>query len=566
MGATADRIEPLITRSLHEIRAILGLDRCVVWQLQGDDSMVTRHVSASADLAPPPVQCVLQDQVPWLWSRLFAGQDVCSHAPEALPPEAAQDLVLLRRMWVGSHLIVPMRAEARVMGAFSCASVHPDFEWADRLRQRLGFVASIFAAALARKESHEALMERLQFEEVLSDLSAALSSVTPDGLHRAVEQMLGRTCRLLRCQLGALLEFTEDGAELNMTHLYFATGTPEVPSESRRVPPWHREQVRRGHILVLRNLPEDLPPEAVGERAWVEHFNVASHVTIPISVRSKVVGAIAVESVGEVRDWSDTLIGRLALVGELIGNALDWQRSEAALQEVRNSLAHVGRVLTVGELTAAIAHELNQPQTAIVSNAYAGKRLLARSAPDLAEIGDILRDVAADAIRAGEIIQRLRDFLRRGTLDVSPLDLGEAVEEVGRLVANEAGLRRVTLEVSVSRPLPLVAGDRVQLQQVLLNLAMNALEALECAADGPRCLAITCGPLDGQVVVTVEDTGPGVPDPGPRIFEAFVTTKRDGMGMGLSIARTIAHAHRGDLELVPRDGAGARFDLRLPCL
>jgi two-component system sensor kinase FixL len=218
----------------------------------------------------------------------------------------------------------------------------------------------------------------------------------------------------------------------------------------------------------------------------------------------------------------------------------------------------------MGEMAAALAHELNQPLTAILSNAHAGERYLAQGAPPLDEIREILQDVVGDARRAGEVIQRLRSLLRKDEARFLPLDVNQVIREMATLVHTDAILRNVVIELELAPDLPTVRGDRVQLQQVLLNLVLNGMEAV--GQDGAaKRIAIRTERAGGEMCVKVRDEGPGIPaDQLSRVFETFYTTKAKGMGMGLPISRSIVEAHGGRIWAENNPDRGATFSFTLP--
>jgi PAS domain S-box-containing protein len=242
------------------------------------------------------------------------------------------------------------------------------------------------------------------------------------------------------------------------------------------------------------------------------------------------------------------------------------KRAEEALQKAQTELAHVTRVTTLGELATSIAHEINQPLAAIVTNGSAGLRWLAGAPPHLDDAREALQCIIDDGQRASAIITRIRALLRNTATEKAWLDLPQLVHEVVRLTQPECVRQGVALHVEVAAALQPVWGDRVQLQQVLLNLVLNALEALAGVTQGPREVVIRARPeAAGTVRVAVEDTGVGMaPEQLDQIFTAFYTTKAQGLGMGLAISRTIVEQHGGRLWAVPHAGPGAivQFTLR----
>jgi PAS domain S-box-containing protein len=235
------------------------------------------------------------------------------------------------------------------------------------------------------------------------------------------------------------------------------------------------------------------------------------------------------------------------------------------LGQLEADLAHINRVSMIGELSASIAHEVNQPLSGIVSNAGACLRWLAGDPSDLDEVREAISDIVRDGKRAGEVIARVRSMTRRTTESTEKLDLNETIREVLALLGAEAKKNSVTIRTSFANDLSSVAGDRVQLQQVVLNLLMNAIEAMGIVDEGQRQLLIITRNIDPeQVEVTVADTGMGLePNRMSRIFEPFYTTKAGGMGMGLSICRSIVENHGGRLWAAPHQGPGASFHFTL---
>jgi PAS domain S-box-containing protein len=240
--------------------------------------------------------------------------------------------------------------------------------------------------------------------------------------------------------------------------------------------------------------------------------------------------------------------------------------AEAALHQSRTELAHVTRVTTLGELTASIAHEVNQPLAAIVTNAEVSLRLLKRSPPDLAEVRRALEDIIGNGKRTSEIIRRIRTLSRKTEPQRAALDVNDVIEEVIPLVRGELQSHRASLRLELGPGLPAVLADRVQLQQVMINLVVNGMEAMSGVSGRARNLVVRSR-LGGteEVLVEVQDSGVGFdPESGTHLFDAFYTTKPDGMGMGLSICRSIIEDHGGRLWASPNSGPGATFHFSLP--
>ena len=254
---------------------------------------------------------------------------------------------------------------------------------------------------------------------------------------------------------------------------------------------------------------------------------------------------------------------------EFIGAVVDVteaKQAEERLHKAQAELAHVTRVTTLGELTASIAHEVNQPLAALVANAEAGLRWLDREVPDLAAVRRSVEWVINDGIRASEVIRRVRALAKKAEIENVPLGINGAIGEVVALLHRELSLHRVSLRTVLAPNLPTILGDRVQLQQVIINLVMNGIEAMLQVTDRPRELVIRSGQEDTQhVLVSITDCGVGISaEDANRLFNAFFTTKSGGMGMGLAICRSIVEAHGGRLSACRNEGPGATFQFTLP--
>jgi signal transduction histidine kinase len=254
---------------------------------------------------------------------------------------------------------------------------------------------------------------------------------------------------------------------------------------------------------------------------------------------------------------------------EFVGAAMDVtaiRRAEQELDKTRGDLAHAMRVTSLGELTASIAHEVNQPLGAVMFNAEAALSWIDGELPNIDEARAALQRIVRDGTRAGEVIRRIRALANKTDTKMAALDLNEVLSEVLTFVQHELRGSRVALRVEQTRPLPVILADKVQLQQVVLNLVMNGIEAMQSITDRPRELVIRSEQEDaGNVRVTVTDSGVGFSgDSADRLFSTFYTTKPSGMGMGLSICRSIIELHGGRIWAVPHVAHGATIQFILP--
>jgi PAS domain S-box-containing protein len=275
---------------------------------------------------------------------------------------------------------------------------------------------------------------------------------------------------------------------------------------------------------------------------------------------------------GEYRWISDSGVPRYdskrSFLG-YIGSCVDMTErkwAEAEVQRGRAELAHATRVSTMGALAGSLAHELNQPLTAILSNAQAGSRFLANAIPDIAEIRGLLHDIAQDTKRAGEVIRQLRMLVKKDQPKFETLELNRVIQDVVRLLHSDTVIRKVEIALDLDSGLRPVRGDGVQLQQVMLNLMLNGFDAMREVPESERKIRVRTRQLDaGLIRIEVGDRGTGIhPEQLARVFEPFQSTKPDGLGLGLSISRSIVEAHAGRLWAENNPDLGATFYLMLP--
>jgi len=304
----------------------------------------------------------------------------------------------------------------------------------------------------------------------------------------------------------------------------------------------------------------------IPDKAWARNEGVMAIAGYPLLVRDSLVGVMTFFSKSSL---STETLDALASVADAIAQGIAQKRAEEAWQSRQAELARVARLATMAELSASIAHEVTQPLAAIVTNGDACLRLLASDRPNVSETRGAVASIIRDARRAVDVVARVRALLKKSDVDRTPLDLGQIVRDVLALVPREVAGHRIVLQTSLADDLPPVLGDRIGLQQVVLNLLTNAIEAMRDVAERRRELVISSrrydvGP-DVGVLVAVQDAGVGFERGSlDQLFEPLYTTKPDGLGMGLSISRSIILSHGGRLWATPNAGYGATFQFVLP--
>jgi signal transduction histidine kinase len=551
----AGEIAAALMGGLQQVATFLGVDRASLEEYAGGEPTV-RLTWALPGLEEPP-SIIHTDDFPWSVQTLRRGKAVRFSRIDELPAEAVIDRASYARAGTRSMVSLPLRAGGPMLGVLSFGSVRREYAWPDELVERLNLLSQAFASALERKRVELSLAERLRFEKLLSSLSTTFSHLAADDFDREIQRGLHQVVEFLGVDRGSLIEFSRDGSTTRSWAIEEWMDVGEFP--------WMTARLQRGDTVSFSQLEEFPDEAAVDRRSYLAH-RVKPQVAVPLLAGAIVVGGLVFSAIGAERAGSDELTQQLHLIGEVFANALSRKQTELEAQRLRQDLTHIGRVSALGELTASLAHELSQPLTAILYNAETAERLLAADVVNVEKLREILHDIVADDRRAGDVISRLRTLLKKGDPAFVSLDLNEIVGEVAWLMRSDAIVRNLPLSLELADDLPKVRGDRVQLQQVVLNLVLNGLEAMREPHAGPRTLVIRTA-RDGPAAVRVEvqDAGSGIDEKNlDRMFEPLYTTKPDGLGMGLAIVRTIVDAHGGGLGAVNNPQGGATVHITLP--
>ncbi len=430
----------------------------------------------------------------------------------------------------------------------------------------------IYAAArdvTERKQAEEALEDRLRFEGLVSGLSARFVNIPYEQVDSEIEDGLRQIVEFFRVDHSTLLRILPGKASFQITHDASSDGIPPVPvgvELSRSLYPWAYEKLAEKHEVVSISRLDDLPVEANVDRQTCIEWGLRSYVNIPI-LTGESVGLIHVSSVKSERVWPEGLFPRLRLLGEIFVNALERKRAEIEVTRARLELLHVERSLRLNEMTASLAHELNQPLAAILSNAQAALRFLKSDKLDLNEFQEIMQDIISDDQRAGNVIRSLRSMMKREEGEKRPIVLNDILNDVIQIFRSEAIFRNVHIEIECDGSLPPVFGDKGQLQQVVLNLIMNGAEAMSRNLPEQRKLILGTQRKDHSIWVSVRDFGPGIDKENlERVFEPFFTTKGTGLGMGLAVCTSIIKSHGGRIWAENNSDGGATFFFELPVI
>jgi signal transduction histidine kinase len=416
------------------------------------------------------------------------------------------------------------------------------------------------------KCAEQELRELVEQQTAISEVLRAIAN-SPHDLQPIFDAILDSAKHLCRADMGSLRLVEESGLRL-----VGVRGDPFLVNQVWSSFPVLDKESFLGRLATSRS-PAHIPDLTALEGdhrddLWVtaakERYRTA--LFVPLLKDNEIVGIISLGRT-RVQPFTDKQISLFTDFAAQASIALEGTRLERQYREMQSELAHANRVATMGQLMASITHEVNQPITAAITYALAARRFLNAEPPNLHGVNDALSLIVKQGNRAGEVVERVRALIRKVPARKHAVAIDDAILEVIALTRTEAVNNSVSVRTQFAEGLPRVQGDRVQLQQVMLNLIVNAIQAMSGIGEGPRELQISVDavPSEGGVRVGVRDTGPRLsPESLPRLFEPFYTTKPEGMGMGLSICRSIIEAHRGRLWATPCEPRGALFQFTIP--
>jgi signal transduction histidine kinase len=408
--------------------------------------------------------------------------------------------------------------------------------------------------------------ELIEQQTAISEVLRAIAS-SPHDLQPIFDAILDGATRLCRADVGTLRVSEERGLRRVAMR-----GDPVFVNQVRSSFPALRESGDFLSRIATSRLPTHIPDLTALEGDhrddyWTAAVNAGlrTGLLVPLLKDNEIIGTITLGR-KQLQPFTDKQISLFRDFAAQATIALESTRRERQYREMQSELAHANRVATMGQLTASIAHEIRQPIATARNNARAALNFFDKSPPDMVEAREALTCIVSDTDRAGDVVDRIGSLIKRAPPRKEVIDLNAAILEVTALTHGEAVKTGVTVGTQLAGDLPRIRCDRVQLQQVMLNLIVNAIQSMSGVKDGDRELHISTASIEpGGVCVAVRDTGHGLrPESLPRLFEPFYTTKADGMGMGLSICRSIVEAHRGRLWATSCEPRGALFQFTIP--
>jgi signal transduction histidine kinase len=409
--------------------------------------------------------------------------------------------------------------------------------------------------------------EAERFESLVDELSAAMAQTPAEAVDSEIEKWLGKICLALDLDRSGIYERDAPSWLVRTSHTWLRPNVPPFPKkyDPQKLLDQTTKTVLAGRRIVFSH-PDEIPFELGDAKRFVARYGPKASAVFPIWAGGRVIGGASFGRFRSPRDWSPQVLEHLALVVRIFGAAIERKQAEEAARLVRDELALAQRRSMMGELVASLTHELNQPLGAVLSNLSGLARLVSQGNPDPELASRAVSNAIEDAKRAGEIVRRVRAMFKGNGVKKGSIDISALVSEVVGLLGSEAALRKIRVEIQAPPSSLTIFGDRVLLQQCVVNLLMNAFDASANVEGDNRKVTIEVAlEKQGWIAVAVTDRGPGVdPSVKERLFEPFVTTKTHGMGLGLLVTRSIVEDHGGKVALKPSAEGGATFTVTLP--
>ncbi len=514
LNLPSDEVDSEINKGLCSITEFFGADRCTIGLFSEDGTQLVRAFEYHSAEAEPAVESIAKEQMPWYMEQLIRGTPVVMNRLEDLPPEADKERQVCLAKGMKSLLSIPIVSGGKTLGSFALVSTRSERVWPEELVQRFRSICQVFANALQRKQMHG------EIQNAAEEWRATFDSV------QDLVMVLDGEFKVLRVNAASLSFFNLPLERVVGNSCYTLMHGTSKPVE---ICPLTKMMKSKRH--------EEAELYDETRKGWLQ-------VSVDPILNGK---------------------GEITRVVHTVKDVTERKRAEAEAFETRRELLRLERLSRLGELTASLAHELNQPLTSILTNARAALRFIQSNRLDIGELKEILQDIANDDKRAGDIIRNLRAILKPDEGERELVLINDVLRETISLFNSEAIIRNLAVEMGFADSLPPVHVNKVQIQQVLVNLMMNAAESMLDTSENRRVVIQTLAADGGTIKVAVRDFGPGVEEKElDKIFEPFFTTKRSGLGMGLSLSRSIIEAHGGHIWVKNNPDQGATFYFDLP--
>jgi two-component system, LuxR family, sensor kinase FixL len=498
-----DRLDSEIEAAQQLVCECLGLDICSLWQRTQSEpgSLILTHKYVPPDFPAVPELWNARDIFPWTLDKISKGETVCLSRMIDAPVEAACDVETWQYLGVKSALVFPLYAGARgVFGVLTFDTIRDEWIWPSKIVKRLRLVSNIFATALSHKMDSEALRD--SWEQV---------------------------------------SLAVDSAEAGVWSLDLKTGAIWATAKARDFHGFSPDEV-----ITLDKYRKSIHPDDLERVNSIVERQIQEHTDLRVEFRV----VLPDHSIRWIKARAKEYYGPSGDLEHVSGVSLDI--SERKLAEVervqmRLELAHLSRVTMMNEMSSSLAHEINQPLGAILNNASAAKRMMSRGKNSPEYIGEILDDIINDAKRAGDVVRKIRGLVKKNEVHFEQLNINVLILNAVELVRNNLILNKISIHLDLQPDIENVTGDRVHLQQVIVNLISNAVEAMEGMPTKELNIRTSMTAPD-TVKVSMTDSGTGIDSKTEeKLFQPFFTTKKDGLGMGLRICRSIIDDHGGQI-------------------
>jgi signal transduction histidine kinase len=554
-----------IEDALRRIVLFLDIDRSTLSNV----SPANGHFHARHSWARPGIEkverTVSSRTLPWVQQQMRANVPVIFSRLEDLPPEAALDAETYRSIGLRSHVALPLMADGELLAVLGFGVLREERAWPDHFVKRLQLVGDLFASALARRLAQAERDQASGFERLAARILADLLISRSGAEARVIDDALRRIGEFLQIDRVAIWARVPDTCEFNKINRWVSDDSVHAAErlDGGDIPWMCRQLVDAREVAFVRDT--ELPPEAASDLPTLRKLDLKSALVIPLLVHGDVVGAFSLISTREERPWPPAVASGARLLAQVFANLLAQRAATVQSERDRAALHHMTRVSMLGQLSASIAHQLNQPLAAILGNAEAAQKMLSRDNVDLAELRAICDDIVAEDNRAADVIRRLGALYKRGEMKLVRLDFNALIVETIGLLRSELQTRQVAIVMDLAPALPHIMAGGVQLQQVLLNLILNAADAMGDTPLPRRTLTLVTSHAGEMIELQVCDNGTGIaPQDIGQVFDAFWSTKPGGMGIGLAICQSIAAAHHGRIVAGHGVDGGATFTVTLP--
>jgi PAS domain S-box-containing protein len=515
-NVAGEQVVAEIEIALKKLIEFLGFDRSSFAEFTDEGKANFICTVAAEGVVPLPVGPV-PEPLSWFVSELLAGRPAIIRSYEDFPPEAARAAKFYRDVGIPSQISIPLSVGGRIVAALAFGSFLATRRWPDELIARVKVIGEVMAQALVRSRSENALQASEKRWLSIFETSTLSILLVDHDFHYTATNPAFR----------AMVGYTDD--ELRRLTPLDITVEEERDATQKRLADLKQGKINH-YVIEKQYRRKD------GKILWAQV-------------------SVARASSSEREMFIVTMI-----------DITEARRTQDNLRTVQSELTRVAQLTTIGQMAASIAHEINQPLASITLGGEASLRFLARTPPDLEEVRACLDRIVGAGHRASQVIDGIRAMFQRGNQERDLLNVNQLIREVLELVYGEIQKKRVIVRSSLPDEILPVIANRIQLQQVIFNLITNAIEAMDSVTDGRRLLQVTSTLCShDKVVIAVEDSGPGIDSNNVNhIFDPFFTTKKHGMGMGLSICRSIVEAHDGHLSVRSAVSRGSVFEITLP--